>query len=113
MQQWEKAFDDLMPVLAGPTVPAQRPSSFEGFRTWLIQTIEGLIANDNEALMFLLYRIDVNEQLVKESIAASKGENAAVIIANLIIERQLKKIEWREKFRQATPPPPEDGEERW
>jgi hypothetical protein len=112
MEKWETAFNDLLPVFEQNTLPAERPSSFEAFRQWLIITIERLIARDFEALMFLLYRIDVNEKTVKASLAASKGENAAGIIADLIIERQLKKIEWREKFRQAAPPP-EDEEERW
>lgn len=112
MENWETAFNDLLPVFAPNTLPAERPSSFESFRNWLIITIDRLIARDFEALMFLLYRIDVSERVVKDAIAAAKGENAAGIIANLIIERQLQKIASREKFRQAAPPP-EDEEERW
>ena len=112
MQDWQIAYDDLLPVVAEGETPTLRPSTFEAFRTWLIQHINGLIAKDFEALMFLLYRIDVNERIVKEQIAASKGEHAAAIIADLIIERQLKKIEWRKKFREA-PPAQEDEDERW
>jgi len=112
MEDWQSAYDALLPILQEETALVQKPSSFEAFRVWLIQHITGLIARDFEGLMFLLYRIDVNEKVVKEQLAASKGEHAAAIIADLIIERQLKKIEWRKKFREA-PPAQEEDEERW
>ena len=108
--EWEKAYDELLPVLTEGLSPVQRPSNFEAFRKWLVTTIEELIAKDMESLMFLLYRIDVNEQLVKAQLAEARGENAALIIADLILERQLKKIESRKKYSQ---PPPGDEAERW
>lgn len=112
MEKWEIAYHDLLPVLEQENLPALRPDSFEAFRTWLARNIDTMITRDFEALMFLLYRIDVSEKTVKEAIATAKGEYAAGIIADLIIERQLQKIETRERFRQAAPPPEED-EERW
>jgi hypothetical protein len=86
--------------------------SEEALLQWLIGKIEQLIATDFEALLFLLYRIDVSEQKVRQMLAATGGEAAARTIAELIIERQKQKLLWREKFRQQ-PLPPGDEDERW
>jgi len=59
----------------------------------------------------ILYRIDVNERKLKFLLQENVGEDAAVIIADLIIERQLQKIKSREAFRQNWSD--EDGEEKW
>ena len=57
--------------------------------------INHLINHDFEKLVFYLYRIDVNESKMKRLLVQQDGENASVLIADLIIERQLQKIESR------------------
>jgi uncharacterized protein YwgA len=59
--------------------------------------INHLINHDFEKLVFYLYRIDVNESKMKHLLDQREGENASKLIADLVIERQLQKIESRKK----------------
>jgi hypothetical protein len=74
-------------------------SSFEAFRQYIIKQINELINKDFQHLLFILYRIDVSEEKVKNLLQANNGENAAAIIADLIIERQRQKILSRQQFK--------------
>ncbi len=74
-------------------------STFAEFRKFIIQKINHWINNDFEHLLYLLYRIDVHEDKVRKLLTAHKGENAAEIITDLIIERQKQKIETRKLFQ--------------
>jgi hypothetical protein len=66
----------------------------------LADYINHLIQTDFQKLVFILYRIDVNETRLKRILKENKGEDAGRIISNLIIERQLQKIKSRKEFRQ-------------
>lgn len=74
-------------------------SSFEAFRKFIIEKINYWILNDFDHLMYILYRIDVHEDKVRRLLKEHQGENAAEIIADLIIERQKQKIESRKIFK--------------
>ncbi|HPA36394.1 MAG TPA: hypothetical protein PLA16_08500 [Chitinophagales bacterium] len=74
-------------------------SSFELFRQHIIQRINDWINNDFEHLLYMLYRIDVHEDKVRKLLSQHKGENAAEVIADLIIDRQKQKIEMRKLFQ--------------
>lgn len=69
----------------------------EELRDQLSLHINYLINHDFEKLVSLLYRIDVNEQRMRNLLEQQQGENAAGLIADLIIERQLQKIESRKR----------------
>jgi hypothetical protein len=62
--------------------------------------INHLIKNDFNKLLTLLYRIDVNENKLKNLLREKPNENAGELIAQLIIERQLQKIKTRWEFSQ-------------
>jgi hypothetical protein len=70
----------------------------EELRNLLKEEINHLIQNDFQKLVSVLYRIDVNERKLKYLLQENVGEDAAVIIADLIIERQLQKIKSRRQF---------------
>jgi hypothetical protein len=74
--------------------------SFSVFRQQLKDEITHLIQHDFQKLVSILYRIDVNERKLKYLLQENVGEDAAFIIADLIIERQLEKIKSRRKFSQ-------------
>ena len=77
----------------------------------LTDHINHLINTDFEKLVYYLYRIDVNETKMKQLLQQQGGENAAQLIAQLIIDRQLQKIKSRAEH---TPPATdEDDAERW
>lgn len=84
----------------------------ESILNTLAAHINDLINNDFEKLVYYLYRIDINEKRLKEILQSAPQQNAGVIIANMIIERQIQKIESRKKYhKDNTTDSPE--EERW
>ncbi len=70
------------------------------FETELATYLNHLIKNDFEKLVQILYRIDVDEKILRTLLDKQAQTDAGKIMATLIIERQLKKIETREQFRQ-------------
>jgi uncharacterized protein YwgA len=72
--------------------------------------INYLINYDFEKLIFYLYRIDVDETNMRRLLEQKEGTDTAVLIANLIIERQLQKIESRKKLSSNENIP---DEEKW
>ncbi len=86
-------------------------TSFAVLRQQLQAVISRLINTDFQKLVSILYRVDVNERKLKWLLQENVGEDAAVIIADLIIERQIEKIASRRQFRM-----PDDSiseEEKW
>jgi hypothetical protein len=67
-------------------------------RNALIMRINDLLVNDFEKLVGILYRIDVNEKKLRLLLEERNNEDAAPIIADLIIERQIQKIDSRMRF---------------
>jgi len=61
--------------------------------------INYLIEHDFQKLVSVLYRVDVNEKKLKHLLKENIDEDAGLIIADLIIERQLQKIKSRKEFR--------------
>jgi hypothetical protein len=85
-------------------------NSSEKVKKKLMDLLNELINNDFEALIQLLYRIDVNEKKIRDLLNENESKDAASVIANLIIERQLQKIESRKNYR---PENDNCNEERW
>lgn len=72
--------------------------------------INELIQNDFPKLIRLLYRIDIHEQQLKSLLQKTEGKDAGSLIAGLIIDRQLQKIQYRNEFRTDDDIP---DDERW
>ena len=85
--------------------------SMEVFKKELAAYIHGLISSDFNKLVFILYRLDINEKKLKELLASQPGMDAGVLIGDMIIERQLQKIQLRKKYRQDNSNISED--EKW
>lgn len=84
--------------------------SIEEIRLQLMLAVNQMIQSDFQKLVSILYRIDVNERKLKYFLHEKVGEDAAGIIADLIIERQLEKIKSRSEYIQRD----DDGdEEKW
>ncbi|MEP6699919.1 MAG: hypothetical protein ABJA85_01325 [Bacteroidota bacterium] len=88
------AINDSLEISISDTI------SLEELKKKMIAHINHLINHDFEKLVFYLYRIDVNENKMKQLLEQKEGENAAGLITDLIIERQLEKIKSRRKFNQ-------------
>lgn len=72
--------------------------------------INTLINTNFQQLVQLLYRIDINENRLKLLLKENPGEDAAKIIARLVIDRQLQKIKSRSAFRSTNDIP---DDEKW
>lgn len=65
----------------------------------LSQYLNDLIDYDFNKLISILYREDVSEQKVREAIAKNDAQHpAGSILARLLIEREIQKIELRAKY---------------
>ena len=65
----------------------------------LIEKINDLVNTHFQKLVSILYRMDVSETKLKQLLNENAGTNAALIITDLIIERQEQKIISRQQFR--------------
>jgi len=68
------------------------------FKEKLGSYINDLINHDFEKLIRILYMLDVSEKKLKEALASSSA-GAGVVIAEMIIERQMQKIKTRSQYR--------------
>jgi len=73
-------------------------TTFEEMREQLQAAVNLLIETDFQQLVNILYRVDVNERKLKYLLQENVGADAAVIIADLIIERQMEKIKTRKQY---------------
>lgn len=58
-----------------------------------------LIEKDFQSLVNILYRVDVSEKKVRESLANTGNQNAGDVLAQLLIEREIEKNYWRERYK--------------
>jgi len=58
-----------------------------------------LLLNDFNKLIQILYRVDVNERKLKELLQNNQQTDAALIIAELLLERQEEKRRTREALK--------------
>ena len=73
--------------------------SFDLLKEHLSSHINILIQSDFQKLVSILYRVDVNESKLRHLLQENPGFDAANIITDLIIERQLQKIRSRQEYR--------------
>lgn len=65
----------------------------------LAEGINYLIQADFARLLNILYRIDISEQTLKQTLEQQADKDAGLLIADLIIERQLQKQKMRAQFK--------------
>ena len=90
--QWSETPQDI--VVRNFNLPTNNSEEWDNIRQLLCNEIQHLLHHNFERLMHILYRIDVNENLVQQVI---HNKNAASLLADLIIERQIQKVESRRK----------------
>lgn len=72
--------------------------------------INQLILHDFPRLLSILYRVDIPESKLRNTLRDNPRADAGRVMAVLILERQREKKKLREMFRQ---PPGTGGEELW
>ena len=85
--------------------------SFFQLQKVLSEQINFLMTNNFSSLIAVLYRLDIAEKKLRKPLANNADKTAGDIIADLIIERQLQKIELRKTFKFENDQISED--ERW
>jgi hypothetical protein len=76
----------------------------------LSEAVNDLVLHDFNGLIQILYRLDVSEEKIRRALLQNTGIDAAVLITNLLLERQLQRLATRKEFSQT---PPANDEERW
>jgi hypothetical protein len=61
--------------------------------------INQLLVHDFSLLVHLLYKADINEKKLKELLSDNKQTDAALIISELLLQRQEEKLRSRKMFR--------------
>ena len=71
----------------------------EKLRDQLVNLINHLLLNEFNKLVQVLYRIDVSEQKLKQLVQKNPETDAALIITDLLIERQAQKMKTKRSFK--------------
>lgn len=79
----------------------QQVDSAVAFKATLTDIIAFLIDHNFEKLLWILYRIDVDEEKAKALLSKHIPDEAPAILAELILQRQLKKEELKKQFEQS------------
>jgi len=66
----------------------------------LIDKINHLLTHDFNQLISILYRMDISDKKLQQLLQQEEGQDAAVIILQLMVERQEQKIKSRQAFTQ-------------
>jgi hypothetical protein len=79
-------------------LPDDSSFSREELHRLLTTRIAQLLNHDWEGLLRIMYRIDVDEKAFHQALEAHTADEQASQIANLMIEREMRKIYLRRKF---------------
>lgn len=80
-------------------IPADDYKTLEEFKTYLTSKLSYLLTNKYDTLINILYRIDVSEEKLHNLFNNKKRDDTPAALAELIIERSLQKIRFRQKYK--------------
>jgi hypothetical protein len=80
-------------------VPNNDFDRMEEFRLYLTEKMKNMLDNNYNLLINTLYRIDINEQKLSVVFSSSDKLSIPERLADLIIERQIEKINFRKRYR--------------
>jgi hypothetical protein len=78
----------------------QEAPTMETLEALLAERVNDMINKDFNALIQLLYRIDVNEAKLRGVLRDNQASDAGQLIARMILERQWQKILTRREYNQ-------------
>jgi hypothetical protein len=82
----------------GLSVSHANDSSMEDLTIVLSKAIGHLLQSQPERLFQILYRLDVNESIVKKTFQEKAGEELCSTLAQKMVERQIQRIRIRQKY---------------
>lgn len=74
-------------------------SSYQEILAKLTPVVNHLLDTDMNALMNILYRIDVSENKLKQVLSTTEPHLVGLEVSKLILDRQMEKIETRKKYK--------------
>ena len=77
-------------------------------RNQLATYINFLLLNDFNGLIYLHYRVDVDEKKLRSILEEQKDQDASLIIADLVLQRMKEKAQSRQSFKTDDEIPEED-----
>ncbi|MBK7631678.1 MAG: hypothetical protein IPJ23_13430 [Ignavibacteriales bacterium] len=81
-------------------IPNNDFERLEEFRKYLTEKMKDMLDKNYNLLINTLYRIDISEKKLSELFSSKNKESIPEKLADLIIERQIKKIEFRRRYRE-------------
>lgn len=100
---------ELIPLDIRSSIELAFDKKLEGMAE-LAQYITLLINDDFNGLVNILYRLDISEANLRQSLREKPDHDAGRMIAELIIERQMQKLERRNSYKKDENIP---EDERW
>lgn len=64
---------------------------------WIVAQVDYLLHHNMERLQWVLYRIDIDENVLKRTLLSNEEKPVAECIADLIVKRQIEKYKSRQK----------------
>lgn len=89
----------------------QHTQNAEQFRAWLAKQIAYQMETNMESFLQALYRLDISEKKAMLALSNQTELPPALALADLVIEREIQKINtrnWYKQQMQQQPPPPDD-----
>lgn len=80
-------------------IPAADFQTLENFKIYLTKKLAVLLDTQYDTLLNILYRIDVNEEKLNELFGKGTGKFIPSVLAELIIERSIQKVKFRQKYK--------------
>lgn len=81
-------------------IPTNDFEKLEEFRKYLTEKMKDMLDKNYNLLINTLYRIDISEKKLTELFSAKNKEFIPQKLADLIIERQIEKINFRKRYRE-------------
>jgi len=79
---------------------AEESATFQALQEKIAAVISQLLQNNPERLLNLMYRLDIDETKFRFVIQNGPEENVARQLAELVLEREMQKVYWRNKYRE-------------
>lgn len=81
-------------------IPSNDFERLAEFRKYLTEKMKDLLDKNYNLLINALYRIDISEKQLAALFSNKNKESIPEKLADLIIERQIQKIEFRRRYRE-------------
>lgn len=81
-------------------IPNNDFERLEEFKKYLTEKMRDLLDKNYNLLINTLYRIDISEKKLSELFSSRNKELIPEKLADLIIERQIEKINFRKRYRE-------------